>query len=50
MLPDDRTDVSKGIEINNTSASKESMLCHYWYYKDVAYKFKPRVCNKYYDY
>ena len=49
MLPYDRTDVSKGIEINNTSASKESMLCQYWYYKDVAYKFKPRVCNKYYD-
>ena len=49
MLPYDRTDVSKGIEINNTSASKESMLCHYQYYKDVAYKFKPCVCNKYYD-
>ena len=49
MLPYDRTDVSKGIEINNTSASKEFMLCHYWYYKDVASKFKLHVCNKYYD-
>ena len=22
------------------------MLCHYWYFKDVGYKFKPHVCSK----
>ena len=22
------------------------MLCHYWYFKGVRFKFKPRVCNK----
>ena len=22
------------------------MLCHYWYLKDVGFKFKPHVCNK----
>ena len=22
------------------------MLCHYWYFKDVKFKFKPCVCNK----
>ena len=22
------------------------MLCHYWYFKDVKFKFKPRVCRK----
>ena len=27
-------------------ASKECMLCHYWYFKDVIFKFQPRVCNK----
>ena len=21
-------------------------LCHYWYFKDVGFKFKPHVCNK----
>ena len=21
------------------------MLCHYWYFKDVGYKFQPYVCN-----
>ena len=24
---------------------KECMLCHYWYFKDVGYKFQPYVCN-----
>ena len=34
MLQYDRIDVSKGIDINKTSASK-----------DVGYKFQPYVCN-----
>ena len=37
--------VSEGININKTSKSKECMLCHYWYFKDVGYKFQPYVCN-----
>ena len=45
MLQYDRTDVSEAIDINKTSEPKESMLCHYWYFKDVVYKFQPYVCN-----
>ena len=45
MLQYDRIDVLEGIGINKTSASKECMLCHYWYFKDVHYKFQPYVCN-----
>ena len=30
----DRTDVSERIDINKTSASKECMFCHFWYFKD----------------
>ena len=41
MLQYDRINVSEGLEINKTSASKEFMLCHYWYFKDVSYKFQP---------
>ena len=26
----DRTAVSEGIDFNETSASKESIMCHYW--------------------
>ena len=25
------------------------MLCHYWYFKDVGFKFEPHVCNKYHN-
>ena len=45
MLQYDGIDVSEGIDINKTSASKECMLCHFSYFKDVVYKFQPCVCN-----
>ena len=45
MLQYDRIDVSERIDINKTSESKECMLCHYWYFKDIGYKFQPYVCN-----
>ena len=32
--------------MNKTSASKECMLCHYGYFKDVGFKSEPQVCNK----
>ena len=45
MLQYDRIGVSEGIDINITSASKESDICHYWYFKDVGFKYEPYVCN-----
>ena len=41
----DRIDVSEGIDINKTDASKECIICHYWYFRDIGYKFEPHVCN-----
>ena len=41
MLQYEKIDVSEGVE-----TSKECMLCHYWYFKDVGFKFEPHVCNK----
>ena len=49
MLQYEKIDVSEGIVINKTSASKECMICHYWYFKHVGFKFEPHVCNKYRD-
>ena len=40
-----RIDVSEGIDINQTNKSKECMLWHFWYFKDVGYKFQPYLCN-----
>ena len=45
MLPLSRFDASKGIDINKTNASKEWKIFHYWYFKDVGYKFPPYVSN-----
>ena len=45
MLQYDRIDISEGIDINKTSKSKECKLCHYWYFRDVGYKFQPYLCN-----
>ena len=49
MLQYEIIDVSERIDTNKTSASKEPMLCHYWYFKDTGYKFDPHVCNKCHD-
>ena len=37
------------IDVNKTSASKECELCHYWFFKDVGFKFEEHVCNKCHD-
>ena len=49
MLQYEKIDVSEGIHTNKTSASKECMLCHYWYFKDFGFKFEPYVCNKFHN-
>ena len=49
MLKYEANDISEGINTIKTSASKECMLCHYWYFKGVEFKFEPHVCNKYHD-
>ena len=49
MLQYEKIDVSEGIDTNKISASKECMLCHYWYFKDVGFKFESHVCNKCHD-
>ena len=46
MLQYERTDFSEGIDTNKTSTSKECMLCYYWYFKNVGYKFESNTCNK----
>ena len=50
MFQYEKIDVSEAIDVNRTNASKECMLCHYWYFKDVGFKFEPHVCNKYHKY
>ena len=49
MLQDEKIDVSEGIDVNKTSASKECQLCHYCFFKDVRFKFEKHVCNRCHD-
>ena len=46
MLQYQKIDVSEAIDVNKASASKESDLCHYWFFKDVGFKFEEQhFCN-----
>ena len=49
MLYFDRIDVSEGINVNKTRASKERDICHYWYFLNFSFKFQPNVCNRCHD-
>ena len=45
----DRIDVSKGIDINKTSASKEFHICHYCYFLNKGFNFQQYICNRCHD-
>ena len=49
LLRCENIDFSEGIDVNKTSASKECELCHYWFFKDIGFKFEKHVCNKCHD-
>ena len=49
MLQYQKINVSEGIDVNKTSASKECELCHYWFFKDIGFKFEEHVCNGCHD-
>ena len=45
MLVYDKIDISEGIDINKTNASKERGISHYWYFLDKNCKYEPYPCN-----
>ena len=49
MLYFDRIDVSKEIDVNKTTESKECDICHYWYFLNKGLKFQLDVCNGSHD-
>ena len=49
MLRYEKIDVSEGIDVNKTSASKECKLCHYCFFKDIGFKLEEHVRNKCHD-
>ena len=49
MLEYDRIDISEGIDNNRTNLSKECDVCHYWYFKDIGFKYEPYLFNGCHD-
>ena len=49
MLEYDRIDISEGIGINKGNLSKECDIYHYWYFKNICFKYEPYLCNGSHD-
>ena len=49
MLQYQATDVSDWTDVNKTSALKEFELCHYWFFKDVGFKFEEHAFDKFHE-
>ena len=49
MLEYDRINISEGIDVNKTSASKKCDICHFWYFKDIGFKYEQYLFNGCHD-
>ena len=49
MLKYDRINISEGIHVNKTNASKECDICHYWYFLNKSFSYEPYLCNGCHD-
>ena len=49
MLEYNRIDISEGIDVNKTNLSKECDTCHYWYFKDIGFKYENYLYNGCHD-
>ena len=47
MLEYDRIDVSQGIDVNKTNASKECDICHYWSFCNKCFKYDLKIEKNY---
>ena len=45
----DRIDISQGIDVNKTNASKECNICQCWYFKYIGFKYEPYLSIWLYD-
>ena len=49
MIRYQKIDISEGIDLNKTNASKKCEVCHCWFFKYIGCKFQEHVCNKCHD-
>ena len=49
MLEYDKIDISEGIDANKRNLSIECDICHYWYFKEIGFKYESCLCNGCHD-
>ena len=49
MLQYEIIGISEGIHLNKSDYAIDCMICHYWYFKDIGYKYEPFVRNRCHD-
>ena len=50
MLQYERINISEGINFDKTNKSAACIICHYWYFKDIDFKYQSYVCNECQDF
>ena len=49
MLKYDKIDITEGIALDKTNKSRECMFCHYWYYLNENFTYRPFTCDGCYN-
>ena len=50
MISYERIDKSEGIDFNKEENSVKYMICNYYYFKGIGFKYQPYVCNECHDF
>ena len=50
MISYERIDKSEGIDFNKGENSVKCMICNYYYFKDIGFKYQPYVYNGCHDF
>ena len=49
MLNYDRVDVSEEIDVHKTDKSHKCIICNYYYFSKVNFRFQPKLYDGYHD-
>ena len=44
-----RTEVSQGIDTNKTRSPHKCIVCHYWYFLMISFRFQLKICYGFHD-
>ena len=49
MLEYKRIDISEGIDVNKTNLLRKCDICHYWYFKEIDFRYEPYLWHGCHD-